>query len=96
MGTGYAQYGLDDITFGSTGITLNNTIIGSINTTEYWLGMLGLGVVPGNFKNITSLPAISGLVEKNSAIPTHSYGYTAGAKYRKLNIRVSKRSAHIF
>jgi hypothetical protein len=85
-GSAYAMYGLDDLTFGSTGVTLNNTIIGSINATEYWLGMFGLGVVPGNFGNITSLPAINGLVEKNSAIPTHSYGYTAGAKYRKFMI----------
>jgi hypothetical protein len=85
-GSAYAQYGLDDITFGSTGMTLFNTIIGSINATEYWLGMFGLGIIPGNFKTVTSLPAISGLVEKASLypIPSHSYGYTAGARYRKL------------
>ena len=82
-GSGYAEYGLDNITFGSTGVTLTDGIIGSVNTTAYWLGMFGLGVVPGNFRNVTSLPAISGLVEKNSAIPSHSYGYTAGAKYRE-------------
>lgn len=71
------------MTFGSTGVTLNSTIVGSINTTQYLLGMFGLGVVVGNFKTVTSLPAISGLVENVSAIPSHSYGYTAGAKYRK-------------
>ena len=54
-----------------------------MNTTEYYLGMFGLGVVPGNFKDVTSLPALSGLVEKDGAIPSHSYGYTAGAMYRK-------------
>lgn len=83
-GQGYADYGFDQLTFGSTGVTLNSTIIGSINTTEYFLGEFGLGVVPGNFNNVSSLAAISGLVEKNGAIPSHSYGYTAGATYRKL------------
>lgn len=79
----YGQYGLDDITFGTTGVTLQDSIVASINTTEYWLGFFGLGIVPGNFTNVTSLSAISGLVEKDGAIPSHSYGFTAGAKYRK-------------
>jgi hypothetical protein len=80
----YAQYGLDDLTFGTTGVTLQNAIIGSINTTEYWVGMFGLGIVPGNFTNVTPLSAISGLVETDAVIPSHSYGFTAGAKYREF------------
>ena len=84
---GYALYGLDDLTFGSTGVALPSAIIGTINSTgsvefQTWLGSFGLGVVPGNFNN-TSLSAISGLVEKEGGIQSHSYGYTAGAKYRE-------------
>ncbi|RDL30347.1 Acid protease [Venustampulla echinocandica] len=85
-GSAYANYGLDDLAFGSTGVVLPSAIIGSINATSFLLGMFGLGVVPGNFKNITSLPAISGLVEKNGAIPSHSYGYTAGATYQQKGV----------
>ncbi|KAG9232805.1 aspartic peptidase domain-containing protein [Amylocarpus encephaloides] len=85
-GSGYANYGLDHLTFGSTGVSLSSTIIGSINTTEYLLGMFGLGLVPGNFKNVTSLPAISGLVETEGKILSHSYGYTAGAKYQQKGV----------
>ena len=81
--SGYAEYGLDDLEFGTTGVTLSDAIIGSINTTEYWTGVFGLGIVPGNFTNVTPLSAISGLVEKTGAIPSHSYGFTAGAKYRE-------------
>ncbi|TVY92692.1 Candidapepsin [Lachnellula willkommii] len=88
-GQGYADYGFDQLTFGSTGVTLNSTIIGSINTTEYFLGEFGLGVVPGNFNNVSSLAAISGLVEKNGAIPSHSYGYTAGATYQQKGVPAS-------
>lgn len=84
-GQGYAEYGFDTLTFGSTGVSLNSTIIGSVNSTEFFLGMFGVGIVPGNFKNVSSLAAISGLVEKDGAIPSHSYGYTAGAKYRKIS-----------
>lgn len=84
-GRAYGQYGLDDTTFGTTGVTLQNSIIASINTTEYWLGEFGLGIAPGNFTNITPLSAISGLVEKDGVIPSHSYGFTAGATYRKSN-----------
>jgi hypothetical protein len=81
--TGYAEYGLDDLEFGSTGVTLPDAIIGSINTTEYWTGFFGLGIVPGNFTTVTPLSAISGLVEREGVIPSHSYGFTAGAKYRE-------------
>ena len=88
--TWYAEYGLDDLTFGTTGVILPGAIIGSINTTgqanttQYLLGNFGLGVVPGNFNGSTPLSAISGLVEVDDKIPSHSYGYTAGAKYRKF------------
>jgi hypothetical protein len=82
-GSAYADYGFDALTFGSTGVTLNSTIIGSmVNTTEFLLGMFGLGVVPGSFNNTPSVAAISALVEKNGVIPSNSYGYTAGATYR--------------
>lgn len=81
--TAYAEYGLDDLTFGTTGVILPSAIIGSINSTEDFLGYFGLGIVPGNFTTVTPLAAISGLVEKDAAIPSHSYGFTAGATYRK-------------
>jgi hypothetical protein len=80
---GYGQYGLDDLTFGTTGFTIQNAIIASINETEYWIGEFGLGIVPGNFTDVTSLSAISNLVEKEAVIPSHSYGFTAGATYRE-------------
>lgn len=94
--TGYAQYGLDNLTFGSTGVDLPGAIIGSINTTglvnttQYLLGYFGVGVVPGSFGSSLPLSAISGLVEKEDAIPSHSYGFTAGAKYRESSHMVAQ------
>lgn len=87
--TGYAEYGLDALTFGTTGVVLPSAIIGSfnttgqVNTTQYLLGLFGLGIVPGSFNGTVPLSAISALVEEESVIPSHSYGYTAGAKYRE-------------
>lgn len=86
--TGYAEYGLDNLTFGTTGITIPTAIIGTFNgsegtnTTSYFNGLFGLGITPGNFTNITPLSAIAALVEQVGAIPSHSYGYTPGASYR--------------
>lgn len=86
--TAYAEYGLDNLTFGTTGITIPASIIGafngsgSTNTTSYFNGLFGLGITPGNFTNVTPLSAISALVEQMGIIPSHSYGYTAGANYQ--------------
>jgi hypothetical protein len=71
--------------FGTTGVTLKDAIIGSINTTEYWLGFFGLGDIPGNFTDTEAWPPLNAL-ENQSIIPSNSYGYTAGAIYRKLNV----------
>lgn len=94
--TGYAEYGLDTIEFGTTGVSLTNAIIGTfndtgtVNTTQNFLGFFGLGIVPGSFDNVVTLSAISDLVEKKGAIPSHSYGYTAGASYRTSSAERSK------
>lgn len=61
--------------------SINTT--GLVNTTQYLLGYFGVGVVPGSFGSSLPLSAISGLVEREGVIPSHSYGFTAGAKYRE-------------
>ncbi|OWP02209.1 hypothetical protein B2J93_5596 [Marssonina coronariae] len=89
---GYAQYGLDNLTFGGTGVSVPSAIIGAfngtgpINETSFLLGLFGLGVVPGSFNNTSPLSAVSALVEQVGAIPSHSWGYTAGAKYQQKGV----------
>ncbi|KAI9730335.1 MAG: hypothetical protein M1834_005845 [Cirrosporium novae-zelandiae] len=78
---GYGDYGLDNVDL-SDEIIIPSQIVSVINTTEYWLGMLGLGVVASNFTNANQLTFLSSLVENQSLIPSHSYSYTAGAYYR--------------
>jgi hypothetical protein len=99
--TAYAEYGLDNLTFGATGITIPSAIIGAFNgsgltnTTSYFTGLFGVGITPGNFTNITPLSAISALVEQMGTIPSHSYGYTAGASYRKIISHPSLSNANV-
>ncbi|CZR63161.1 uncharacterized protein PAC_13058 [Phialocephala subalpina] len=86
---GYGWYGLDNLTLGSTGITVSQTVIGQFNGsgpltgTQYMLGMFGLGVTTAQFGADSPLPLINALVEVNGVIPSHSYGFTAGAKYQQ-------------
>lgn len=76
-------FGLDTLTYGTTGISVKNTAIGAFNDTEFWLGFFGLGISSDTSDNTSELSPISQLVETMSDIPSHSYGYTAGASYRK-------------
>lgn len=83
---GNGAYGFDSIAL-SDKISVQSQIVAVINTTEYWLGFMGLGITPTNFSaaaNGTSSDSktyLSSLAEK--VIPSRSYGYTAGAYYRE-------------
>jgi hypothetical protein len=75
---------------GTTGDTIPSSIIGAfngtdtINTTYYLTGFFGVGVVDGTFNNnVTPLSALNALVQTEGVIPSHSYGFTAGAVYRE-------------
>jgi hypothetical protein len=81
--TGSADYGLDTISVGDA-ISVPEQIVGIMNSTEFLLGSLGLGVIPSNFSSKNQPTFLTSMVENQSAIPSHSYGYTAGAYYRKI------------
>lgn len=52
-------------------------LISVVNNTQVWVGQLGLGIQLGEWS------LLSELAEYLGDIPSHSYGYTAGAYYRK-------------
>jgi hypothetical protein len=81
--TGYADYGLDIVSIGDA-ISAPDQIVGIMNSTEFLLGSLGLGVIPSNFTSKNQATFLTTMVENQSVIPSHSYGYTAGAYYRRL------------
>ena len=80
---GNGIYGFDNISL-SDSVSVPSQVVGVINTTDYWLGFFGLGVQPTNFTSADKPTFLDSMVETMSLIPSHSYGYTAGAYYRKL------------
>ena len=91
--TGNAYYGFDTLALGAPGAnlpSLDNQIIAGIATNNYWLGYLGLSPLPFNFSSqndATSMrdpqPSFLSSLKNQSLIPSLSWGYTAGASYRK-------------
>jgi hypothetical protein len=77
----YAEYGLDVLEYGSEGTKMANSLIGNYQSSTYWLGFLGLGITPVTFNQTPALGPIGDLYA-GGYIPSRSYGYTAGAKYR--------------
>ena len=86
-------YGLDRVGLrlsdGEEGPTISNTTVGTIGThatlatPEFWLGRIGLQSNPSVFALQPSRSSyITGLFDMQG-IPSQSFGYTAGAKYRE-------------
>lgn len=60
---------------------LQKQIVAGINDTRYFTGFFGLGITTGNFQDTVVLSPLASLVEQVGVVPSHSYGYTAGAYY---------------
>ncbi|KAK0636903.1 aspartic peptidase domain-containing protein [Bombardia bombarda] len=91
---GNGDYGLETLAFvntiASSTTALEGVLVGAINDTNFYQGYIGLGVNQGSFgvnattgAKLVKDPFITQLAETYGTIPSHSYGYTAGAKYRK-------------
>ena len=78
--SGKALYGYDNISL-SDQISVPYQTIGIVNTTDYLLGFLGLGIEPTNFTEVNVPSFLDSMVHNKSYIPSHSYGFTAGAWY---------------
>ena len=88
LGTGgNGQYGFDTISTRSpitnTAFGMSNVLISAINSTGYYLGFFGVGLRSGNFGDIVASPPMRQAVASFGCIPSYSYGYTAGASYRR-------------
>lgn len=84
--TDNGYYGFDNISISDT-ITTSNQIVALVSDIRHWNGEFGLGVQETRFStNTDHLAFISTLVQNNSAISSHSYGYTAGASYQGAGV----------
>ncbi|KAL9610154.1 MAG: hypothetical protein Q9167_005132 [Letrouitia subvulpina] len=82
-------YGWDTVelgTVGETNATLDKQVIAGIATKDFYLGNLGLAARPLDWTDHTeSSPSLLSSLQSQNLIPSLSYGYTAGASYRKGN-----------
>ena len=81
------QFGNDVVGLGLPGTggpTLENQVVGGIATQKFLLGMFGVNPKPTIFSSVGDGQASYMTTLKNqSLIPSLSFGYTAGARYRK-------------
>ncbi|EMD86458.1 hypothetical protein COCC4DRAFT_193842 [Bipolaris maydis ATCC 48331] len=88
--TGNGLYGFDSVGLGmrgDSGPLVANTTIGTLVTSNFWLGHIGVHAKPTNFSSFDDpVPSyIMDLFDQKS-IPSLSFGYTAGAQYRDQTI----------
>ncbi|CAK7203005.1 hypothetical protein SEUCBS139899_005732 [Sporothrix eucalyptigena] len=63
-------------------IRVDRALVGGINTTRFYVGYIGVGAIFSGFNGRKFNSLIGQLAEDLGVIPSHSYGYTAGASYR--------------
>ena len=83
-----ATYGLEtvalDFTNATGGPSLSNQVVAAISGNQYTIGMFGLGPQPTNLTNFTDpLPSFLTNLYDQNLIPSLSWSYTAGARYRE-------------
>ena len=78
------QYGLDTVGLGveaTTGLTTNQNVVAGVKAEPFYLGQVGLK--PANATGINGTASFMMQLKNDNLIPSLSYGYTAGALYRK-------------
>jgi hypothetical protein len=84
--SGNGLFGWDSVALGQAGEEgprLASTIIGTLVTTSFWMGHLGLHPKPTNFSAFENpVPSYMSDLFDQKRIPSLAFGYTAGAQYR--------------
>ncbi|CAI6261844.1 unnamed protein product [Periconia digitata] len=84
---GRGEYGYDTVSLGpassSASVSMDKQVVVGVGSLDYWIGHIPLGTPESSF--CTSCEADKSLLwqlRDNSKIPSLSFAYTAGAKYR--------------
>lgn len=89
-----AAFGLETVALGLTNSTdrspLKSQVVAAFDTDDYYMGLFGLGQQPTHFSNFTtSYSTTLTTLKSQQLIPSLTWGYTAGAYYRKLCLSMS-------
>ncbi|KAK6001440.1 hypothetical protein QM012_002771 [Aureobasidium pullulans] len=80
---GNAYYGYDSIILDdSNRTTVDGATVGAFAVSDFWLGSLGLNPKPTNWSDTSHGVSLMTKLKGQDAIPSISFGYTAGAPYR--------------
>ncbi|KAL8767803.1 MAG: hypothetical protein Q9209_005797 [Squamulea sp. 1 TL-2023] len=85
----HGNYGFDTLALGylgSGGPEMEHSVIAGLNTKDFYLGSIGLSSQTINFTTSDNPPpSLLSNLKINNKIPSLSYGYSAGAQYRKTS-----------
>lgn len=85
-GNNSAVFGFDGVGFnqqGQGGPTLDHQPLGGSAGSDFFLGMFGLNPRASNYTDYNNpIPSVMTNLRTNGSIPSLSFGYTAGARYR--------------
>jgi hypothetical protein len=89
--TGQGLFGYDHIALGSAqdsnAISMNHQVVAAVADMDYYMGVLPLGTVQSSFSSLSEpQESLMWNLRNSSRIPSLSYGYTAGAKYRLKSV----------
>ncbi|KAL2349943.1 peptidase aspartic [Cryomyces antarcticus] len=91
--TGNAQYGYDTVGLGGVGEggpTLKNMTVGGLAVNDFYLGIFGVNPKPTNFTSFAEgSPSYITTLRDQNLIPSVSFGYIAGARYRLRSVLAS-------
>jgi hypothetical protein len=89
---GNGFFGFDTVSLGlpgERGPTVQNTIIGTLISANFWTGHLGLHPKPTNFSAFEDpVPSLMTTLFEQKGIPSLSFGYTAGSQYRTWSLHI--------
>jgi Eukaryotic aspartyl protease len=84
---GKGRYGFDNVTLGylgGGGPSLANQTVASIATKDFYMGLFGVKPQASNFTSLTDpIPSFMQNLRTKNMIPSLSWAYTAGNKYRE-------------
>ena len=83
-----SSFGMDSVALGLSNATggpyLGSQVVADFQTNDYYIGLFGLGQQPTNFSTFdTPYPSFLTSLKSKGMIPSLSWGYTAGARYRQ-------------
>lgn len=89
--TGQGLFGYDQVALGSAqdsnAISMDHQVVAAVADMDYFMGVLPLGTAQSSFSSLSEPEeSLMWNLRNSSWIPSLSYGYTAGAKYRLKSV----------